>query len=133
MKQKIVDFSKLHIDTNIPVYPQITDFIKTGILKGEIISGDELPSRRELAITIGINPNTSQKAYKALEDEGLLTTEATSKSKIVFSDETYAMLKNELIDNIVSDFFNKATSTGLTYKEITALIAEKWQEDGNEE
>ncbi len=47
-----------------PVYLQIVRFIKQRIVRGELNSGDIIPSRREMAVQIKVNPNTVQKAYK---------------------------------------------------------------------
>ena len=70
-----------------PVYIQIVKRIKSDIISGKLQNGDALPSRRELAISLEINPNTVQKAYKILEDEGITSTENTAKSLVSVSEE----------------------------------------------
>lgn len=57
-----------------PLYEQITDKMKDLILKGIIRSGDQLPSVRNLAMELSINPNTIQRAYAELEREGYIYT-----------------------------------------------------------
>ena len=57
-----------------PIYTQITDGIRDQILAGILRQGDKLPSVRELAAQLAINPNTIQRAYRELENQGYLVT-----------------------------------------------------------
>lgn len=68
----------LHLDYRDvrPLYAQITDKIRQQISGGVLVQGDKLPSVRELAVELSINPNTIQRAYEALEQEGYLRAEA---------------------------------------------------------
>ncbi len=57
-----------------PIYAQITDGIREQILSGILLSGDKLPSVREMAAELTINPNTIQRAYRELEMQGWIAT-----------------------------------------------------------
>lgn len=57
-----------------PIYAQITDNIRQQILSGVLLAGDKLPSVRELASRLAINPNTIQRAYRELELQGWIVT-----------------------------------------------------------
>ena len=57
-----------------PVYQQIIDQVKRDIALGRLTPGDRLPTVRELAATLAINPNTIAKAYRQLEQDGIITT-----------------------------------------------------------
>jgi len=59
-----------------PVYQQIIDQVKLDIALGRLVEGDRLPTVRELAVSLAINPNTIAKAYRQLEQEGIITTRA---------------------------------------------------------
>ena len=59
-----------------PIYTQITDGFRDQILKGILQNGDKLPSVRELAQQLAINPNTIQRAYRELESQGWIATVA---------------------------------------------------------
>ena len=59
-----------------PIYAQICDGIREQILTGVLREGDKLPSVRELAMELTINPNTIQRSYRALEDEGWIASVA---------------------------------------------------------
>ena len=63
---------KLSFGDSRPLYEQIKEKIRELIVKGALISGEQIPSVRELAAEMAINPNTIQKAYKELEGEGFI-------------------------------------------------------------
>jgi GntR family transcriptional regulator len=69
---------QLNIDpsSSRPVYVQVIDQIKRDIALGRLIEGDRLPTVRDLALRLAINPNTMAKAYKLLEQEGAIVTRA---------------------------------------------------------
>ncbi len=66
----------LHLDYRDirPIYAQITDGIRQQISGGVLAQGDKLPSVRELAVELSINPNTIQRSYRELEMEGWIAT-----------------------------------------------------------
>ena len=70
----MVSFEGFTLSGNAPIYQQILLFLKRGAVSGTIRDGDELPSRRVLSALLGVNPNTVQKAYRLLEEEGLMTS-----------------------------------------------------------
>ena len=59
-----------------PIYTQITDGFRDQILKGILLPGEKLPSVRELAMELSINPNTIQRAYRELESQGWIASVA---------------------------------------------------------
>ena len=64
----------IDISSSTPIYEQLVDSIKEGILKGLLEPGEKLPSVRELAKTMTLNPNTIQKAYQELERQKVIVT-----------------------------------------------------------
>ncbi len=58
-----------------PIYEQVRDGLRRLVVTGAIAQGEKLPSVRALAASLAINPNTIQRAYAALEEEGYLTAE----------------------------------------------------------
>ena len=59
-------------DNGVPIYVQLRDQIAAAIGRGELKPGDRLPTMREVAVTLSVDLNTVQRAYTALEEEGLL-------------------------------------------------------------
>src|SRR3982074_1126866 len=65
---------KLDLRSGVPVYRQIIDQVRGGIASGSLAVGDQLPTVRQLAVDLSINPNTVVRAYRALELGGFLET-----------------------------------------------------------
>ena len=66
----MVEFTTLRLEDGVPIYLQIIRHVKAGIAAGTVVDGEELPSRRALSALLGVNPNTIQKAFRLLEEEG---------------------------------------------------------------
>ena len=65
---------RLDLQSGVPVYRQIIDQVRGGIASGALAVGDQLPTVRQLAVDLSINPNTVARAYRELELGGLLET-----------------------------------------------------------
>jgi GntR family transcriptional regulator len=64
----------IDLHSGVPVYRQLIDQVRSGIASGSLTSGDQLPTVRQLAVDLAINPNTVMRAYRELELGGLLET-----------------------------------------------------------
>ncbi len=64
----------LDLHSGVPVYRQIIDQVRSGLASGSLAAGDQLPTVRQLAVDLAINPNTVMRAYRELELGGLLET-----------------------------------------------------------
>lgn len=64
----------MEFDSNKPIYLQICDSIEERILRGELKSGDHIPSVREMGSDIGVNPNTVARSFEKLTDLGVIHT-----------------------------------------------------------
>lgn len=79
---------------NTPIYYQIAQLIEIGIISGEYSPGERLPSVRDLALKLKVNPNTVQRSLTDLEDEGLIFTERTN-GKFVTTDSSLINSRRE--------------------------------------
>src|ERR1700741_2625655 len=70
---RAVEFA-LDLRTGVPVYRQLVDQVRAGIASGTLAAGDQLPTVRQLAVDLAINPNTVMRAYRELELGGMLET-----------------------------------------------------------
>ena len=111
-----------------PIYLQILSYVKRGIIAGAIRDGDELPSRRVLSARLGINPNTVQKAFKALEDEGLILSRSGAKSYVNVTQRVIKRLKEELLAEDVRNITDALKQMGVTKDEAIGLIDKYWEE-----
>src|SRR2546430_7132028 len=64
----------IDLHSGMPVYRQLIDQVRSGIASGSLTAGDQLPTVRQLAVDLAINPNTVMRAYRELELGGLLET-----------------------------------------------------------
>lgn len=103
-------------DNNIPIYVQIVEQLKNYIMSGKIKCGEKLPSVRDLALNIKVNPNTIQKALSELESEGLIYTERTNGKFVTSNKELISKLKNKLADEISNKYFKNMESIGFDKK-----------------
>ena len=124
----MISFESFKTEDGKPIYQQILDFIKRGAVSGAIQNGDELPSRRVLSALLGINPNTVQKAFRLLEEEGLIESRAGSGSVMTLSPERTARIRAELLADDIRSITVALKRTGVARDEALALIAQYWDE-----
>lgn len=127
----MISFEKFTMEDGSPIYQQILLYIKRGVVAGEVVDGDELPSRRVLSSLLGVNPNTVQKAYRMLEEEGLIASHSGAKSYMVLTEETTAAIRAELVEADARNAARILRQMGISLDEATALIAKYWE--GGEE
>ena len=125
----MLNFSELTLNNREPVYMQLVSFVKRGLLCGAAKHGEALPSRRELAAQLGINPNTVQKAYKIMEDEGFVLTPRNAASMLCVTPSLLERFGEELGQEFVREFVAQARQNGLGYKLVIELISQYWEED----
>ncbi len=122
----MISFDSFILTEGIPIYLQIVRHIKQGIVAGIIIDGDELPSRRVLSALLGVNPNTIQKAYKILEEEGFIQSHSGAKSYMSLTAEKIQEISNEFLENDARNAVNTLKQMGITMAEAISLIEKYW-------
>ena len=122
----MISFTSFILTDGIPIYLQIIRHIKQGIAAGSIIDGDELPSRRVLSALLGVNPNTIQKTYKLLEEEGLILSHSGAKSYMNLTEEKIETIRTELLENDARNAVNTLKQMGITMEEAVLLIEKYW-------
>ena len=128
----MIEFEKMKMDGNSPIYMQVVDFVKRGLASGEIVCGDELPSRRVLSALLGINPNTVQKAYALLEGEELISSHSGAKSFVSASDEKITQIKAELTQEGGRRAVGILKAAGYSKEEAVAVLEKYWDAEGDE-
>lgn len=122
----MISFDSFLMEAGIPIYLQIILFIKRGMVSGRIQPGDELPSRRTLSALLGVNPNTIQKAYRMLEEEGLVSSHAGAKSYVVLDEQALARLRSQLLENDAKTVIAAMKQMGLSKADALSLIETYW-------
>lgn len=127
----MIDFEGFVQTEGQPIYLQIMWYIKQGLASGIIADGEELPSRRALSAYLTVNPNTVQKAYRLLEEEGLVQSHAGAKSFVCATERQRAALRRELTGNELRGMVRNMKGMGLTAKEAAALVEKLYAEEEN--
>ena len=122
----MISFDQFKLEDGMPIYLQIVLYIKRGIIAGVIDDGDELPSRRILSALLGVNPNTVQKTYRILEDEGLIQSHAGAKSYMVLDEEKVRRIRQELLEGDARNIVSAMKQMGLSLDEAAALLKKYW-------
>jgi DNA-binding transcriptional regulator YhcF (GntR family) len=117
------------LDYSQPLYEQVLEQFRNSIAKGEIALGEKMPSVRELAQALKINPNTVLRAYQELERDALTETRRGQGTFITSDANRVAEVRRKLALQAVTDFLNKMKSLGLTKDEILRLLQEKGEEE----
>jgi DNA-binding transcriptional regulator YhcF (GntR family) len=119
------------IDTKsgVPFYRQIIEQAKFAIARGDLEPGHRLPTVRQLAVDLSINPNTVIRAYRELEIEGVLNTQQGSGTFV--SDkrpEVDPLERQRMLDQILTDMLARASDYGLSLDEVLEGLRHRKEE-----
>jgi GntR family transcriptional regulator len=112
---------RFHLDlhSGVPVYRQIIDQVRGGLASGALVAGDQLPTVRQLAVDLEINPNTVVRAYKELELGGLLETHQGTGTFIGSQKLSLDGAERERqLAQIAADAVSRAGAAGFTIEEL---------------
>lgn len=121
----------IEFNDKTPIYIQIMDLIKSDIVSGKIKIGDKLPSVRELATMLKVNPNTLQRAYQELEREGIVYTQRGMGTFVKEEKGIMTNLKKEMAKQIIEEFMYKMKNLGFNSKEIANVVSEEASKEEN--
>lgn len=122
---------KIEFNEKMPIYIQIMDMIKRDIVTKKLNGGDKLPSVREMAESLKVNPNTVQRAYQELERENVTYTQRGMGTFITENTEKLASLKKEMAKEIIESFVTGMRSLGFNSNEILEIIKEYLKKEVN--
>ena len=125
----MIAFEQFHMEDGTPIYLQIVSFVQRGIVAGTIIDGDEMPSRRVLSALIGVNPNTIQKAYRMLEEDGIIESRSGAKSYVTITEASIKKIRSQLLSKDTQNLIKSMKQMGISMDEAIALVAEAWSEE----
>ena len=114
---------QLILESGVPVYRQIMDQVRAGMASGSLAAGDQLPTMRQLAVDLAINPNTVARAYRELELGGLLETHQGTGSFISAQKIRRADAERERqLTQIVGDCVSRAGAMGFTVEDVVEFL-----------
>ena len=110
---------KLDLHSGVPVYRQLIDQVRSGIASGSLIAGDQLPTVRQLAVDLAINPNTVLRAYRELELGGLLEThQGTGTFVADKKPEKNNAERERQLNQLTGEIAARAGAAGFTVEEL---------------
>ena len=123
---------RIQIDarSGVPFYRQIIDQVLSAIASGVLAAGDQLPTVRQLAVDLSVNPNTVVRAYRELEIRGILTTQQGSGTFIAPGQEVSAsdVERQRRRSQLVSEFVARAGGEGFSVREVIEMLKEMFPE-----
>jgi len=114
----------IEFNNNIPIYLQIIDNIKRDIVVGKLKTGQKMPSVRELAGTLKVNPNTIQRVYQELDREKITFTKRGMGTYVTEEEKTISSLMQEISKKIILDFIEGMNNLGFSNKELINTLKE---------
>ncbi len=111
-----------------PIYIRIKERIKSYIISGIYAADEKLPSVRELAVSMSLNPNTVQRAYRELEDEGFIYSVPGKGSFASANSETSEKRKAELLETLLKTV-RELRFLGVSADEISSLTERECKDD----
>ena len=114
----------------MPIYSQLVEQIKIGIVSGMFPPGERLPSVRDLATEAGVNPNTMQRAMTELERDGLVYSQRTAGRFVTEDHAVIQAAKRDLAQRHIHAFLAAMLHLGYRREEIISLLEQEHQEEG---
>ena len=116
---------RLDLTSGVPVYRQVIDQVHAARASGELKPGDRLPTVRQLAVDLSINPNTVVRAYRELEITGILNTHQGTGTFVSHKTvERSEAEHDKKLDQLISEFVARAGREGFTIKDLRSRLKE---------
>jgi GntR family transcriptional regulator len=116
---------RLDLRSGVPAYRQIIDQVLVGIASGALKGGDQLPTVRQAAVDLSINPNTVMRAYRELEIRGILTTHQGTGTFITPSEvKPDEAERQRRLSVLAGEFAARAATEGFQVQEVIDRLNE---------
>lgn len=117
---------RLDLESGVPVYRQIIDQVMGGMAAGALAGGHQLPTVRQVAVDLSINPNTVVRAYRELEIRGVLETQQGTGTFIGYQKvKRDDVERQRQLTQLVDEFVARAGSAGLTIDDLLEQLRER--------
>lgn len=115
---------ELDFRTGAPIYEQIVEQVRSRIESGKLSPGDQLPTVRQLALELRVNFNTIARAYRILDEAGLISTQQGRGTYILEPDtpEGQSRLRRARLDDLINSFLSDASRHGYALEEISEEV-----------
>ena len=114
-----------NLDSDRPIYVQLVERLQIQIVSGQYAPGQKLPSVRELAAAVAVNPNNMQKALAELDGSGLVVTQSTSGRMVTEDSDLIRNTRKRMAIQRAEQFFSGMKELGFAKEEAMALLEER--------
>ena len=118
--------------SDLPIYSQLVEQIKLGIVSGSLLPGERLMSVRDMATEAGVNPNTMQRALQELERDGMVYSQRTSGRFVTENLQVIEREKKKLAEEQIRSFLEAMKKLGYRQEEIPALLKKKEEKENGD-
>jgi GntR family transcriptional regulator len=127
----------IHLDfrSGTPIYTQIVEQVKQQVLSGELKPGDQLPTVRALALELRVNFNTVARAYRLLDEAGIISTQQGRGTYIleVPPPERTDKLRQQALEALTRDYLNEVLRLGCSPDEISQTLKQQLENENRTE
>jgi len=116
----------VQFDPSTPIWVQLVSEFSRRIVVGAWPPGSKLPGVRELAVELGVNPNTAQRALAELEREGLCRSERTAGRFVTDQTARIDALRAELAHEAADEFIDRVRGLQMRHEQAQELLEERW-------
>ena len=129
--KKLIENIQLDFRSHIPIYTQIVEQVKQQVISGELKPEDQLPTVRALALELRVNFNTVARAYRLLDEAGIISTQQGRGTYIldVPPPERTDKLRRQALESLTRDYLNEALRLGCSPDEIGKALKEQLEND----
>jgi GntR family transcriptional regulator len=114
---------RLDVHSGVPVYRQLIDQVQAAVASGALAPADQLPTVRQVAVDLAINPNTVSRAYREMEIRGLLDTQQGTGTFIADRKVEYSKDERERqLAQLTGEFVSRAGAAGFTLKQLMKAL-----------
>ena len=133
--KNLIDNIQLDFRSGTPIYTQIVEQVQQQVLSGELKPGDQLPTVRALALELRVNFNTVARAYRLLDEAGIISTQQGRGTYIleVPPPERTEKLRGQALEALTRDYLNEALRLGCNPDEISQALKEHLENDNKTE
>src|SRR2546423_9894964 len=125
MKRTAIFGFRLDAHSGVPVYRQLIDQVLAGIASATLLAGDQLPTVRQVAVDLSINPNTVMRAYRELEIRGVLDTQQGTGTFITEQKvKAGEAQRRRRLSQMVGEMVARAGGEGFSLEEIEEALRE---------
>ena len=124
--------ASINFNSRDPIYLQVILEFRKQLVSDQLRLGEELPSRREIARQLNINPNTVQRAFSEMEALNWIFTEPNRPSRVTSDPMVIRQVKRDFVERAIQEFVTSIRTIDISYQEVVELLENEMNTQKNE-